>query len=214
MSTGGRVLALDIDSTIWDFPEWMCASLTSHLGYEVKPSDVSSWEFFYELPEREVGESFAEALDPERVDERSFYPGCPEVLRYLLKRDIKLAFITCGPPGASAREMEAPLARWLRGALWEAVDVEDATAQVSLRVLGSKDSKMTALREAGAEGLVDDKPATLEEATEAGLWAATLRHPYNASLLDGRPDIHGFDGWHEFPALAEKFLRFSASARR
>lgn len=133
--TRSRVLALDVDATIWGFPEWMCASLTSHLGYEVKPSDVSSWEFFYGLPEREVSASFSEALDPERVDERSFYPGCPEVLRSLLERGVRLAFITCGPPGSSAREMEAPLARWLRGALWEPVDTGDLTARASLQCL-------------------------------------------------------------------------------
>lgn len=197
-------LGADVDSTLWPFPEWMCASLTERLGYEVRPSDVDSWDYVYGLPEQEVVESFAETLDPARVASRPFYPGCVEVLRRLRRREVRLAVVTCNHAPETMRE---PLTRWLAAALGEPVAVEEPGMPISLQVLGVHESKLEALRKAGADALVDDKPATLVEAADAGLQVATLTHPYNRELVESRADIRGFESWEDFEVL-EKMLLF------
>lgn len=196
-------LGADVDSTLWPFPEWMCSALSRRLGYRVGCEDVITWEYFDGLPEEAVAASFAEALDPERVVSRPFYPGCGEALRRLRERRVRLAFITCNPAPQAMRE---PLSRWLSAALGEPVAVEDPGAPVSLRVLGAHESKLEALRGAGASALVDDRPATLVEAAEAGLQVATLVHPYNWELVESRADIHGFESWEMFESFEQVLL--------
>lgn len=199
-------LGLDLDSTVWPFPVWMARSLSRRLGYQITPADVESWEYFDSLPARAVAESFAEALDPARVPERPFYLGCIEALRRLRDRGIRMAFVTSNPDPPPMRQ---PLARWLCEALGEPVAVEEPDAPVSLQLLPAHEPKLPALREAGAAGIVDDRPQTLVEVADAGLWAATLVHRYNEALVANRPDIHGFDHWHEFECLLGRVPAFA-----
>lgn len=200
MGPRGATLGVDLDSTIWRFPEWMSAALTRRLDYTMTPGDVESWEFFNTLPRDETCAAFAEALDPARIPDRPLYPGAARVLRSLREDGMRLAFITSNP---HPRRMLLPLARWLRGILGEAVAVDYLweKPQVSLQVMGPHDSKLPALDRVGALGIVDDKPATLIEVADHGYWAATLIHPYNEALVESRYDIHGFERWEDFKDL-------------
>ncbi len=49
------------------------------------------------------------------------------------------------------------------------------------------DDKVARCREIGADLLIDDSPDTLLRALDAGIRAATLRHPWNEHLCDASP---------------------------
>jgi hypothetical protein len=56
--------------------------------------------------------------------------------------------------------------------------------------------KVACCREIGSDLLVDDSPATLLRAVEAGLLVATLRHPWNAHVCD-TPQVICAADWRE-----------------
>jgi uncharacterized protein len=60
------------------------------------------------------------------------------------------------------------------------------------------DDKVAHCRRTGIELLVDDSPGTLLRAVEAGMLAATLRHPWNEHICDAPRVISAAD----WPALA------------
>ena len=53
---------------------------------------------------------------------------------------------------------------------------------------------MARCREIGADLLIDDSPDTLLRALDAGIRAATLRHPWNEHLCDASP-VTCATGW-------------------
>ncbi len=59
---------------------------------------------------------------------------------------------------------------------------------------------MARCRELGVELLIDDSPDTLLRALDAGLRAATLRHPWNAHLCDTSEVTCAAD-WRELARL-------------
>jgi uncharacterized protein len=76
------------------------------------------------------------------------------------------------------------------------------------------EDKLADARRLGIDLLVDDSPPTLLRALDAGLLAATLRHPWNAHLCDGRGIVCGAD-WRELGRrLAPVLAGFSAPRLR
>ena len=62
-----------------------------------------------------------------------------------------------------------------------------------------------------AFGLIDDRPDTIERVADAGLWAATMKQPWNRDLLTRRNDVHGFSHWQEVPDLLPSKYRMGRS---
>ena len=60
---------------------------------------------------------------------------------------------------------------------------------------------MPVLRELNAFGMIDDRPDTLEDAADAGLWTAAKLQPWNREPVSKRPDINGFEDWREVLGL-------------
>jgi uncharacterized protein len=67
------------------------------------------------------------------------------------------------------------------------------------------EDKVGHCREVGIELLIDDSPDTLRHALDAGMLAATLRHPWNADLRDA-PDVISAADWRELGRLLEPVL--------
>jgi hypothetical protein len=73
------------------------------------------------------------------------------------------------------------------------------------------DDKVAHCRQVGIELLIDDSPDTLLRALDAGVLAATLRHPWNEEVCDMPPVICAVD-WPELArALEPVLLRPAAS---
>lgn len=133
-------------------------------------------------------EIFERVLSPDRVREREPYPGAPEVLRHLQEeRGMEVHFITHNWDPVS---MTPRLHPWLKEHFGQGVGLTVTT-----------DDKLGILRDLDAFGLIDDRPDTIGRAADAGLWAATMVHPWNRDLVASRGDVHGFTDWREVPRL-------------
>ena len=155
---------------------------------------VSTWTHILDAyGEGTAREIFDRVLAPERVCDRTPYPGSTQALRYVQeKRDVKVHFITRNhDPEAMTLHLEP----WLR---------EHFGGGVGLTVTSG--DKLGILRELGAFGLIDDRQEILERAADAGLWAAAKIQPWNRELVAHRADVRGFADWREVPDLLPPVL--------
>jgi hypothetical protein len=67
------------------------------------------------------------------------------------------------------------------------------------------DDKVARCRQIGIDLLIDDSPENLLGALDAGILAATLRHPWNEHLCDA-PDVISAAGWRELARVLEPVL--------
>jgi uncharacterized protein len=67
------------------------------------------------------------------------------------------------------------------------------------------DDKVARCRQIGIELLIDDSPDTLLRALDAGILAATLRHPWNDHLRDA-PHVTSAADWRELARVLEPVL--------
>ena len=181
-------LCTDIDSTIWNTGAWVCSAVLEVTGESLDMERITTWTHVLDSYGEEATTTiFERVFDPERVRDREPYPGAPGVLRALQERHgIEIHFVTHNDP----RIMVPYLEPWLR---------THFGPKVGLTV--STEDKLDILKELGAFGLIDDRPATIERVAENGLWAAAMTQPWNRDLLTRRSDIHGFSHWQEVPNL-------------
>jgi hypothetical protein len=183
------ILALDVDSTVWDTGARVCEAVLEITGDTLDLGAVSTWTHILDAyGEEKATEIFDRVLAPERVRERKPYPGAAEALRYVQEElDIRIHFVT---RNHDPRAIEPHLERWLRVHFGP-----DAGLTVTT------EDKLGLVHRLGAFGLVDDRPETLERTADAGLWAAAKIQPWNREIVTLRADVHGFCDWREFPAL-------------
>lgn len=189
MKSNGAMLALDVDSTIWDLTAWVCEAVFEVMGENLDPEECTTWTHVLDVyGEEATMEVYERALSPKRVTEREPYPGSAEVLRRLQEeRGVRLHFVTHNwDPAAMTPHLEP----WLK---------EHFGPGVGLTV--TMEDKLGILRDLGAFGMVDDRPDTIMRVAEAGLWAATMIQPWNRVLVAGHPKIIGFESWREVPYL-------------
>lgn len=178
-----RTLGIDVDSTIYDLTPGLIEAAQEITGEEVTKEQINEWGY---LDTRFGGDTahriFVRALDPKRVSERTLYPGAREIIRVLGALGAEVHFVTHNhdPEG-----MRPHLVPWL----------EQHFPRRPVHILHSSESKLECLRDIGAVGIIDDKPATLIEVADAGLVAATLIQPWNRELVESREDIVGFFDW-------------------
>jgi hypothetical protein len=183
------VLALDVDSTIWDTGARVREVTLETTGDTLDPEAVTTWtDLLDAYGEGVTTEIFDRVLSPERVHEREPYPGSAEALRSLQEeRGITIHFITRNhDPEAMAPYLEP----WLK---------EHFGPRVGLTV--TTGDKLGVLGDLGAFGLIDDRPEILGRAADAGLWTAARLQPWNRGLVAQRADVHGFSDWREVPNL-------------
>ena len=182
------ILGLDVDSTIWDPIPWIREAVRDVTGGELDLESCTTWTHVLDAYGEEAAmQIYTRVLSPERVRERDPYPGSTEVLRYLQELGVELHFITHNwDPGAMTPYLEP----WLK---------KHFGPDVGLTV--TTEDKLGILDSLGAFGMVDDRPDTISRVADAGLWAATMIQPWNRELVAERPDVHGFESWHEVPDL-------------
>jgi hypothetical protein len=182
------ILGLDVDSTIWNLTAWICEAVRDVTGEELDPESCTTWTHVLDAYGEEAAmEIYTRALSPERVRERDPYPGSPKVLRDLQEQGTKIHFITHNwDPEAITPHLEP----WLKKHFGQDVGLTVTT-----------EDKLGILDSLGAFGMVDDRPDTITRVADAGLWAATMIQPWNRELVARRPNIHGFESWHEVPDL-------------
>ena len=181
---------MDVDSTVWDTGAWVRAATLEVIGETPDEATISTWTHVLDAyGEAATTSIFDRVFDPARVSEREPYPGAPEALR-ALQRDagVGIHFVTRNDPGTVVPHLES----WLK---------EHFGPEVGLTV--TTGDKLVILRDLDAFGLIDDRPETLAQAADAGLWTATKLHPWNRDLVARRPDVHGFSDWREVPALIQ-----------
>lgn len=184
-----RVLAVDVDSTVWDVSVWVREAVLEVTGETLDVESVTTWTHVLDAyGEAATMKIFDRVLSPARVCEREPYPGAPEVLRGLQEeRGMEVHFVTHNWDPAS---MTPRLEPWLR---------EHFGSRIGLTV--TTDDKLGVLRDLGAFGLIDDRPDTIGRAADAGLWVGTMVQPWNRDLVASRSDVHGFTDWREVPGL-------------
>jgi FMN phosphatase YigB (HAD superfamily) len=188
-----RVLAVDVDSTIWDFSPVMHDALREVCGVECDYEQVADWQHWFTLTDKEnVYKAFSLALDPEKVKEREMYPGVDEALKEIHDQGVRIHFVT---NNHDPEPMRNALAYWL---------LDNLSVPFGLTVL--KDSKFPVLKRVGAFGVIDDRPDFIESAADKGYWVATKLHPWNREVVKKREDIGFFDDWREVPGMIEEAL--------
>jgi hypothetical protein len=183
------LLAVDVDSTIWDPGAWVSEAVLEITGETLDLESVTGLTSLFDLYDEEAAvEVIDRAFSPRRVRDREPYPGAPEILRNLREeQNIGIHFVTRNHDPVA---MIPHLDPWLRGHFGP---------DVGLTVTAGE--KLPVLRELGAFGLVDDLPDTLGRVADAGLWAAAKSQPWNREFVAQRPDVHGFSDWREVPNL-------------
>ena len=183
------ILAIDVDSTIWNTAAWVREAALEVAGETPNLDAISTWTHVLEAyGEQATTEIFDRVLSPERIREREPYPGAPEILRSLQReRGIRVHFVTRAHDPVA---MTSYLDPWLK---------EHFGPEVGLTIADG--DKLGILRDLGAFGLIDDRPETLERVADAGLWVAARIQPWNRELVAARTDIHGFADWREVPVL-------------
>jgi phosphoglycolate phosphatase-like HAD superfamily hydrolase len=183
------ILALDVDSTIWDTGARVREALLEVTGEAPDFESISTWTHVLDAyGEEATTEIFDRVLSPEAIRGRELYPDVAEVLlRLQRERGVKIHFVT---RAYDPEAVEPHLDPWLR---------EHFGPDIGLTVTAG--DKLVVLREIGAFGMIDDRPETLERVADAGLWAAAMIQPWNRRLVATRAGVHGFSDWREVPDL-------------
>lgn len=197
----GLVLAVDVDSTVWDSVAFYREAI-EEMGLVVPSvAEIDTWEYFYTRYGSEAANDiFARALHPDRITSRTLYPNAARIIRKLQREwHMRIIFIT---HNHDPEAMVVPLSVWLRSNFGDAVGV---------CVLHGSESKMEILKAIGALGMVEDKPSMLEEVADAGLLSLAKVHPYNREVVASNDRIRGFDDWVEVPRQIAEYLAQDAA---
>ena len=174
-------IAIDIDSTLHHYWDQLAAAAKRRFGVELPYEDQHSWTIGVLRPEQ-VRACVEETHKESQVLAAEPYPGAVEAIA-AWKAEGHFIHVT------SHRTTDAHVhtERWLEriGLLYDE--------------LYCSFDKISRCREIGIDVLIDDSPVNLEAALEAGIVAATLRHPWNRELCETE-DVICADDW---PALAQ-----------
>jgi uncharacterized protein len=159
-------IAIDIDSTLHHYWDVLSASAKRRFGIELPYDNQCTWAISRLRPEQLracIDDTHSEAA----IAAAKPYPGAVEAVNAWHEAG-HFIHIT----SHRAERCHAPTARWL-----------DA---IGLRYdeLHCSADKLSRCREIGIDLLVDDSPVNIVGALEAGIAAATLRHPWNADVCE------------------------------
>jgi FMN phosphatase YigB (HAD superfamily) len=184
-------VAIDIDSTLHHYWDLLEAVARRRYGVALPYREQSTWEIPGLAPE-ELSSVVEETHSDEHVLAAVPYPGAVETVR---------AWHDAGHfiHVTSHRRTEAHGAteRWLR-------DIG-----LPFDELYCSWDKIARAREIGIDVLIDDSPVNLMKARDAGMTAATLRHPWNETLCETETVVCAPD----WPALGTALQPILGAAR-
>jgi uncharacterized protein len=180
-------IALDIDSTLHHYWDDFAAAARRRFGVDLPYEHQVTWAIDRLRPEQ-LQACIAETHSERVVLAAEPYPGAVDVVR-----------------------------RWHAAGHWIHVTshrdtcAHEATERWLQRIglpyhdLHCSADKISRARELGIDVLVDDSPANLVGALEAGMVAATLRHPWNRDVVE-EEDVVAADDWDDLERKLQRFL--------
>ncbi|MDQ4040465.1 MAG: hypothetical protein M3141_01790 [Actinomycetota bacterium] len=178
-------IAVDIDSTLHHYWGQLAEVAQRRFGVALPYDEQHTWDIDLLTPVQ-LAECVAETHGPELVAAAQPYPGAVEVIAGWRARGHTIHVASHRAPAAQAHTAE-----WLE------------RIGLPFDELRCDYGKVDWAQAAGIDLLVDDSPANLLHAREAGIVPATLRHPWNAALC-AREGIACAEDWPGLgDALAE-----------
>ncbi len=185
-------IAIDIDSTLHHYWEQFAAAAKRRFGVDLPYEHQQTWDVLGLRPEQ-VKACVRETHDDANVLTAEPYPGAVEtVARW--RADGHFIHITSHREDRCSAATEA----WLQ------------RIGLPYDELYCSFDKISRCREIDIELLIDDAPANIEAAIDAGIQVATLVHPWNRDLCETEDVICAPD----WPALAAKLEPLTGGARR
>ena len=159
-------IAIDIDSTLHDHWPLVAAAAKRRFGVEL-PYEQQHPETAVRLTEEQLRVCVEDTHTDAAIAGARPYPDAVETVNGWHDAGHSIHILS-----HRAERSLAATRRWLDG--------------IGLRYdeLWGGEDKVARCREIGVDLLIDDSPDTLLRALDAGLRAATLRHPWNAHLCD------------------------------
>ena len=182
-------IALDIDSTLHHYWDLLDSIARERFGVELPYHEQHEWGIT-KLERGDLIEAIAETHSEENIVNAEPYPGAVDVIRRWRGEG-----------------------HWIHVTSHRAVATREATERWLARIempyddLHCSYDKVTRCVELEVDVLVDDSPVNLAAASEAGIVAATIVHPWNARLVESGAAIGGRD----WPELAERLEPVLAS---
>ena len=180
-------IALDIDSTLHHYWDLLERIALERYGVALPYEEQGDWGITA-LDREALARCVEETHSDENIEASEPYPGAVETVRAW--HDAGHWIHVTSHRGERSR---GATARWLDaiGMPWD--DLHCSFDKVSRCV------------EVGVDVLVDDSPANLVRAREAGIVPATIIHPWNERLVEEEGVIGGRD-WYELRARLDRVL--------
>ena len=159
-------IGIDIDSTLHHYWDVLAAVAKRRFGVELDYRRQTVWEIDVLRPEQ-LAAAVEETHRPENILAAVPYPGAVETVTAWHER------------GHSVHVMSHR-----RGDAYEATEQWLRRIGLPFDELYCGDDKIAHAGEIGIDVFIDDTPANLLRAAEAGMTAATLLHPWNKDLCE------------------------------
>jgi uncharacterized HAD superfamily protein len=175
-------IAIDIDSTLHHYWDLLDQIAQRRFGIALPYDEQRTWTI-PQLEREQLHECIVETHSEENILASEPYPGAVETVR-------------------GWREA----GHWIHITSHRAIEAHGPTAQWLERIglpyddLHCSYDKVTRCVELEIDVLIDDSPANLERAGDHGILGATLIHPWNEHLVDGRKVV----GARDWPGLREE----------
>lgn len=187
-------IAIDIDSTLHDYWQLLSRLARKRFGVTLDYEHQITYEIDRLRPEQ-VAALMTESHTPANVLDAVPYPGAVETVRAWHEAG-HFIHVT----SHRADETRAHTAEWL-----------DRIALPYDELYCSFD-KVTRCAEIAIDVLIDDSPANILRAQEAGIVPATILHPWNRELCEEEGVIAGAD-WSELAGRLAPLLEGRAAPR-
>jgi hypothetical protein len=159
-------IAIDIDSTLHHYWDTLAAVAKKRFGVDLPYERQTVWEIDSLRPEQ-VRAAVDETHRPEHIAVAEPYPEAVETINawHAAGHFIHITSHRRGDAQAATEE-------WLRRIGLEYDELRCSEDKVSHAI------------EIGIDVLIDDKPADMLRALDAGMTVATIMHPWNADICD------------------------------
>jgi uncharacterized protein len=181
-------IAIDIDSTLHHYWPLLSAAAKRRFGVELPYDRQFTWAIS-RLRDEQLRVCVADTHSDEAITTAEPYPHAVEIVNRWHDEDGHFIHVT----SHRAERCEPATKRWL-----DAIGLHYDELYCSYDKVGHA-------REIGIQLLIDDSPVNIVRALEAGIAAATIRHPWNEDVCEEEDVICGAD-WPELAGRLDPLL--------
>jgi uncharacterized protein len=175
-------IAIDIDSTLHHHWKLLSEAARRRFGIELPYGEQVTYGST-RLRQCQMDVCVAETRSDEAILAAEPYAGAAETVRGWHEAGYFLLIMSHRPGGCSTATQQ-----WLE------------RIGVPYDELTCTEDKLSRCRELGVDLVIDDEPATLQGAVDAGMAAATIEHPWNEDVV-AEEDVVAAPDW---PTLADR----------